>query len=220
MSLPMRRSRENGYHRVEAFSDAVFAIVVTLIGYDLIEAGNSVGGTFLAQLKAAWPFYVAFGLSFLVVGQMWVVHHNIWQMIRAADQGLLVLNLGLLFFIAMLPWSAKLLATHLDGRTGDLRIAAALYAAAALGQACMFNLILWWARAKRLYDENMSEQRYKVIRARFLVGPIIYAAALMMVAISAYASIGIYLAVAVIYLGLGFFQPGDAGMPHAQAPTE
>ncbi|WP_442680751.1 TMEM175 family protein [Sphingomonas sp. ASY06-1R] len=213
MSSPLTRSRESGYHRVEAYSDAVFAIISTLIAYDLMKTGAHAGSDLTTDLLKAWPFYLAFGMSFLVVGQMWLVHHNLWQMIRTADQGLLVLNLLLLFFIAVLPWAAKLVALHWNDHTSNLQIATAIYAAIALGQALTFNATLLWARVRNLYDESMTDLRYRSVRRRFLVGPVIYGAALIASFTAPYFSIAGYFAAALVYIDMGFLAPFERAKP-------
>jgi uncharacterized membrane protein len=213
VSSPLTRSRESGYHRVEAYSDAVFAIISTLIAYDLMKTGVHAGSDLATDLLKAWPFYLAFGMSFLVVGQMWLVHHNLWQMIRTADQGLLVLNLLLLFFIAVLPWAAKLVALHWNDAASNLQVATAIYAAIALGQAWTFNATLRWARARNLYDESMTDVRYRSVRRRFLVGPAIYGCALITSFISPYLSIAAYFVAALVYIDMGFLSPFQKPKP-------
>ncbi|WP_420139659.1 TMEM175 family protein [Sphingomonas sp.] len=211
VSSPLRRSRDSGYHRAEAYSDAVFAIISTLIAYDLMQTGAHAGSDLATDLLRAWPSYLAFGMSFLVVGQMWLVHHNLWQMIRTADQGLLVLNLILLLFIAVLPWAAKLVAVHWDDHeANNLRIATIIYAVIALGQALTFNMTLRWARARGLYDDSMTDARYQTVRRRFLIGPAIYGSALLVGFVSPSLSIGAYFLAALAYIDMGFISPGRA----------
>jgi uncharacterized membrane protein len=213
MSSPIARDRDSGYHRVEAFSDAVIAIIMTLIAYDLMQTGDHRHGQLVRELLAAWPSYLAFLMSFLVIGQMWVVHHNLWQMVRTADQGLLVLNLALLLFIAVLPWAAKLLATHLDGDDAELRLAATIYAAVALGQAIFFNAMLYWGRARGLFDSEMDDARFRVVRRRFIVGPVVYTIALAVSFFAPLVSFAAYVAAALLYLCMGFLHPSEHAGP-------
>ncbi|WP_458098092.1 TMEM175 family protein [Roseomonas sp. WA12] len=200
----MRRGPENGYHRAEAFSDAVIAISVTLMAYELLGAGGAQASDLAGVLAAAWPPGLAFVMSFLVVGQMWIVHHNLWRFVREVDQGMLVLNLGLLLFIAVLPVAAKLLATHLNGPASGLQVAAGLYAATALGQAALFNVILRWAWDRRLFEAGMDEPLYADFKRHFALGPAIYLGAFLLNLVSPYLSIAAYLAVPIAYIGFGF----------------
>lgn len=203
----MRRGTDSGYHRAEAFSDAVIAISVTLMAYELLGTTGAGAGDPQGALTAAWPSLLAFAMSFLVIGQMWIVHHNLWRFVREVDQGMLLLNLALLLFVAVLPVAAKLLAVHLGGSPGPLRVAAGLYAAVALGQAVLFNATLRWARRKRLLD--MDAARYAAFQRHFLLGPAIYLGAFLLNFASPYLSIGSYLAVPVAYLGFGFGKAKD-----------
>ncbi|TPG59649.1 DUF1211 domain-containing protein [Roseomonas nepalensis] len=203
----MRRGTDSGYHRAEAFSDAVIAISVTLMAYELLGTTGAETSDPLGALRAAWPSFLALAMSFLVVGQMWIVHHNLWRFVREVDQGMLLLNLALLFFVAVLPVAAKLLAAHLNGPLAPLRVAAGLYAAVALGQALLFNAALRWAWSKRLFD--MGPERYAAFRRHFLIGPAIYLVAFLLNFASPYLSIASYLAVPVAYLGFGFGRAKD-----------
>lgn len=98
--------------RLEAFSDGVFAIVITLL---VLEVRPSGGGGGLDMFLHALPHMLTFALSFVLVGVYWVAHHNMLHFVREADRGLLWLNLFLLLAVAFIPFPAALLgAAHAD----------------------------------------------------------------------------------------------------------
>jgi TMEM175 potassium channel family protein len=109
------QSFESG--RIEAFSDGVFAIAITLLVLDI-----SVPTTGFDHMWSAigdqWPSYVAYVTSFWTIGGLWIVHHGVFRRMRNADYTVLLMNLALLMFVAFLPFPTKLMADALQ-RTGE-----------------------------------------------------------------------------------------------------
>ena len=103
--------------RVEAFSDGVFAIAITLLVLDLRVSGE---GPLLHQLLAAWPHYFAYVVSFLTIGIMWMNHHTILAHVKRVNRPLLVLNLLLLMGIVAIPFPTTLVAEHLTDADGKV----------------------------------------------------------------------------------------------------
>src|SRR5258706_5868897 len=105
------RYEVRGVERLEAFSDGVFAIAITLLILEIkvpsLEA-TSASGLWRA-LVSHWSSYLAFALSFLIIGIMWANHHNIFRYVRGADHALAMFNLGLLFCVAFLPFPTAVL---------------------------------------------------------------------------------------------------------------
>jgi len=114
--------------RVEAFSDGVFAIAITLLVLDLhVPAFDP--GRLLHDLGHLWGAYIAYVSSFLYIGVIWLNHHNAFTRIHRIDFGLQWANLGLLFTTALLPFPTAVLSAALQsGATSDRRIAVVLYA--------------------------------------------------------------------------------------------
>jgi uncharacterized membrane protein len=108
--------------RLEAFSDGVFSIVITLLILD-VRLPNDASPT-LETLRPLLPQIFAFVMSFVIVGVYWVAHHNMLHFVRAVDRYVLWLNLVLLLTVVFLPFSASLLGRHLGEAT-----AVALYGA-------------------------------------------------------------------------------------------
>lgn len=116
--------RETG--RLEAFSDGVFAVAITLLVLDLKVPPEGAGTKRLgAALLDQWPAYLAYAGSFLSILIMWVNHHQMFRRIGRVDHGLLVFNGLLLMAVTLAPFSTSVLSEHITHR--DERIAAALF---------------------------------------------------------------------------------------------
>jgi len=107
-------------NRLEAFSDGVFAIVITLLILDVRFPADK--PLTLETLRSVTPHLWAFALSFVIVGVYWVSHHNMLHFVKQVDRQLLWLNLALLLVIVLIPFPAGLLGQH-----SDSEFAVALY---------------------------------------------------------------------------------------------
>lgn len=113
--------------RVEAFSDGVYAVAITLLVLNLVVPPHPPGGLF-RELVNLWPAYVSYLASFLFVGVSWVNHHGAFKRIREVDAGLLWVNLVLLLTVVPVPFPTAVLANALrDGNAADSKTAVALY---------------------------------------------------------------------------------------------
>ncbi len=95
--------------RLEAFSDGVFAVAITLLALNLFVAGPG-HGPLLRQLADHWPSFVAYLISFFMIGVIWVNHHALVRNIAAVDRTLLFLNLALLLFVVLIPFATGTMA--------------------------------------------------------------------------------------------------------------
>jgi len=96
-------------NRLEAFSDGVFAIAITLLVLDIHIPVPEAGRTLADELGTQWPSYVAYAVSFLTIGIVWINHHAMIQRLRKVDHEVLVLNLLLLLFVGLLPFTTALM---------------------------------------------------------------------------------------------------------------
>jgi len=103
--------------RLEAFSDGVFAIAITLLILEIKVPPPGAAGELGPALARLWPSYLALVTSFANVGVMWINHHRLFGLIERTDEGLLGLNLLLLLGVTLVPFPTALLAEHLRGRT-------------------------------------------------------------------------------------------------------
>jgi uncharacterized membrane protein len=186
--------------RLEAFSDGVFAIAITLliieIGVPHVEANESL----TRALLDLWPSYVGYVVSFLSIGVMWINHHHMFKDIVRVDHTLLVLNLLLLMGVAFVPFPTAVVAEYV--REGDHELEAALmYGCTFVMIAICFDAFwLYASRGPSLIDEHVSEARIRSRTVRYLPGPLLYAVALPFAFISPWISLGIYAGLAVFWL--------------------
>jgi len=161
--------------RLEAFSDGVLAIAITLL---ILEVGvpEADPGGLAAALAHQWPSYAAYGLTFLVIGIMWVNHHELFDGIAVVTRTLMFLNLFLLMAIAFLPFPTALMAKYL--REGaNSHIATAVYGAtmALIGIGFM-GLWFYLSRHPDLMVEGLDAEDARQSMFRALPGPIVYGA--------------------------------------------
>ena len=131
--------------RLEAFSDGVFAIAITLLTLE-IKVPSSNTANLAAELARQWPSYLAFFISFTFIGIMWLNHYRMFVHIKKTDDTLLMLNLALMFGVCVVPFTTALLAAQL-GHPGA-RTAVVVYDAAYFGIALFFNLLWRYAAAQ------------------------------------------------------------------------
>ena len=112
--------------RLEAFSDGVIAVAITLLALELPVPDPEAGRSLAHQLVARWSSFAAFVVSFLTIGIIWINHHAMLRRLARVDHGTLVLNLVLLLSVCLLPFSTALMADYLKATDGG-RLAAAIY---------------------------------------------------------------------------------------------
>jgi uncharacterized membrane protein len=187
-------------NRLESFSDGVFAVAITLLvlGIDVPDVGPH--GSLGHALAANWPQYVAYVVSFLTIGIIWINHHAMIGRLRAADHVILILNLLLLMAIGILPFVTDLVAAYLrhpEGRS----LAAVLYAGAFLVMGIVFGLLngVILLRRENLLRESLPLARRRQIFVRAASGSLPYLLAVGVAFVSAYASLAICAAIGVFY---------------------
>ncbi|MER0484414.1 TMEM175 family protein [Streptomyces sp. Edi2] len=151
--------------RVVAFSDGVIAIAVTLLVLDIRPPHDT--RHLLHGLASLWPSYLAYALTFLLIGQVWANHHLMFDHIRSADRVVLFLNTVLLMDIAFLPFAASVLARAFREGHGQ-RTAVVLHGIAFELAAVLFNVIWWYARHdRRLLATTIDADGVTAITRRF-----------------------------------------------------
>jgi uncharacterized membrane protein len=134
-------------NRLEAFSDGVFAIAITLLVLEIHVPEAGEGGLWHA-LTEEWPSFAAFAVSFFVIGIIWINHHGVIDHIRRANRPVLFLNLLVLFSVAFIPFPTALLAEHLDAGV-DEEVAAAVYMGAMSLMAVSFGILWTYITSRR-----------------------------------------------------------------------
>lgn len=187
-------------NRLEAFSDGVIAVAVTLLVLNIEvpspESGHSLGHELLHQ----WPTYAAYVTSFITIGIIWINHHAMISRLGRADRSILMLNLLLLLSIGVLPFGTNLIATYLRAHQGQ-NLAAAIYAGLFLLMSLTFTTLnrhILLQKAHLLSDSLDLERRRKIL-SRSIAGLIPYAVATAVAAFSPDLTLIICAAIAAFY---------------------
>jgi TMEM175 potassium channel family protein len=196
-AAPEARSGRREKRRLEAFSDGVFAIAVTLLVLELkvpATSGLPPGGL-MEALRDEWPSYFAYLLSFATILIMWVNHHVLLDYVRQIDHAFLYLNGLLLLTITLVPFPTSLLARY--ALQPDAHLAAAVYCGLLTLIAVCFNLVWWYAaHSNRL---TMPEGGGGAVTRRYMFGPLFYLVALGVAFFSVPAALLICAALAVFF---------------------
>jgi TMEM175 potassium channel family protein len=186
--------------RTEAFSDAVIAVAITLLALDLRVPEPTEAASLAHQLGERWPNYVAYVISFVTIGIIWINHHAMLRRISGVDHTILVLNLLLLLTIGVLPFSTALMARYLTESHGE-HLAAAVWAGSFLVMALAFFVMqrhLLIAKAHLVHERLGPAVRRWVLR-RNALGLLPYAIATLGAIVSPYLTLAICGLVAGFY---------------------
>jgi uncharacterized membrane protein len=181
--------------RIEAFSDGMFAIAITLLILEIKVPESSTGGLTKALLRQ-WPSYFAFLLSFIYIGVMWMNHHRMFTHIRRSNDTLLILNLLLLLGVTAVPFPTAVLAANLG--TPDQRTAALFYNGVFIVIAIFFNVLWRYAVSCQLLDKSL-ESSAALISRQYAVGPLMYALCVVLAFVDVRASLALNVALAIFF---------------------
>ena len=190
--------------RLEAFSDGVFAIAITLLVLEIRlppEAEVEHAGGLAQALFALWPSYAGYIVSFVTVGIMWANHHEVIRLMSRVDHGLIVWNLLLLMAISFTPFPTAVMAEHLPHPGWDRNVAVAFYCGSFTMTALFYNL-LWRnaSRQRRLIHAHVSDARVRAITRAYAPGPFIYGTATALAFVSVPAALAIVAGLALFYI--------------------
>ena len=185
--------------RLEAFSDGVFAVAITLLALNLYVA--TPGPISLsAQLGSHWASFVAYLISFFTIGIIWVNHHALLRSIKSVDRTLLFVNQLLLVFVVLIPWSTATVAAYLHHDNWDARVAMAIYAGVFLGMSAGFGAIFEWTLHSKSVYQPVPRERHWAARIRFVGGAGVYVVAVVVALFNAYVAFAMMGLVAVYYI--------------------
>jgi uncharacterized membrane protein len=183
--------------RVEAFSDGVFAIAITLLILAVGIEQSIAKGSVEHQLLHLWPAYIAYAVSFLTIGIMWVNHHQVFRHFERVDRTLLLLNILLLMCISFTPFPTRVVADSAQNGA-DRQAAAVLYGLTMTCTAiCFFAVWIYGSRKLLRADTDMRE--VSGITRSYLPGAPTYALATAIAFVSSVASLIIFGVSAVFY---------------------
>jgi uncharacterized membrane protein len=159
--------------RIVIFSDAVFAIALTLLVLDIRAPeipASLVAEELPDRLLDLWPKVFSYVLSFLVIIAYWMAHHSIFRIIKGYDRGLLWLNSLFLMWTAFLPFPTSLL-----GEYGDQQLVVAIYAGSLAITRLPLTAVWWYAASgHRLVDPDLDLGALRVHRIRGLAIPLAF----------------------------------------------
>jgi uncharacterized membrane protein len=183
--------------RLEAFSDGVFAVAITLLALNLTVAGPG-HGRLIDQLH--WPAFAGYLVSFLTIGIIWVNHHVLVRQIKSVDRTLLFVNQLLLLFVVLIPFGTATATDYLPRNSWDARLAMVLYAGIFLGMSVGFSAIFEWTlHGERVYHPLPAEQHWAA-RRRFVSGALVYVLAIVVAVFNALAAFVLIGLTAVYYI--------------------
>jgi len=205
-SEPRRRGFRTG--RLEAFSDGVFAIAVTLLVLDIAVSANA-GQHLLRSILDLWPAYLAYVVSFSTIGAAWLAHNAITEYLDRTDAAFVRLNLLLLLFVSFLPFPTRLLADYI-GEDSPERVAATFYGISLLLTTTML-LVLWrYAVRARLVRPDLADEEVELLTQRLTPGLggylvlIVSGLFLPVIAVIGYLGIALYYIIPFRRLSAGF----------------
>ena len=192
---------DGGTARMETFSDGVFAIAATLL---VLEIGVGTGadqhlGRALIDL---WPSYLAYATSVLIIGIIWVNHHECVACMARVDRTMLFINIMFLMVVAFIPFPTKLVADHLQNPGEHAAVYA--YDLTLLAMAVLYNV--WWRyarRGRRLIAESVPQSKLDAISRAFDPGIVLYLVVLAVAFVNPLASVILTLILAAFYVPAG-----------------
>jgi uncharacterized membrane protein len=201
----MRRLRgkehehEEGTGRIEAFSDGVFAIAITLliieIAVPVVEADESLGDA----LFDLWPEYFAYVLSFVIIGIYWANHHSFMRLFVRTDHYFLMINVFFLMCIAFLPFPTAVLGEYLTHGEQE-KTAVAFYAFGLFLPAVGWLLIWLYGQWDNLIDENLDPDYDRFLTIQFLASTAVFLVAIPIALVQPYVSLTIAIGLTLLYL--------------------
>ena len=165
-------ARGEGTERIQFFSDAVFAIAMTLLVLEIRLPDSDTDLSWQA-VGALWPQVFAYALSFAIIGLNWVTHHRKFLVIVRFDEMLMTINLILLGFVALLPFPTSVLADY-----GDDTPVVVLYAFN-VGIITVLQLWLWVHAHRAGLTEGLDDGVYRLVRRNLYPVPVIMAASIV-----------------------------------------
>lgn len=189
MAVPFRREPEET-DRLLALSDAVVGIAITLLVLEITVPTVPAGSTtaILPDLVAEqWHEFLAYVLSFLIIGQYWVLHRRIFVHVDRHDRGVLWLNLLFLLMVAFVPYATSLFTTYPD------RFGVTVYAGVLATTGLTLTLLWGYASRNELLEDGLTSRTVRIQAVRFLVSPVVFIVSMAVATVSPPLAIGSWL---------------------------
>jgi uncharacterized membrane protein len=176
-------------NRLEAFSDGVLAIVITIMVLEL----KAPHGTETAALQPLLPVFLSYVLSFIYVGIYWNNHHHLFQAVHHVTGAALWANLHLLFWLSLIPF-----VTAWAGENHLARLPVALYGVVLLGAAVAYTILTWTLLAHHGRDSTLARALGRDRKGKASL--VLYLLAIPLAALSVWPAVALYVAVALMWL--------------------
>ena len=202
--------------RAESFSDGVFAVAITVLVFNLLPIADKTAGTTgttrltVGHLAHYWPSYLAYVVSFLTIGIMWLNHHQMLAQVRKVNRTMLVLNLFLLMGIVAIPFPTALVADHLIASGHQATVAAVTYGLVMIAISISFGgMWIYMASHQDALGARRHVRTPRLSTVRFTAGNIGYVAGTLIALVSPVAALIIFGLLAVYYLFEHLPDPSD-----------
>jgi TMEM175 potassium channel family protein len=199
--------------RMEAFSDGVFAIAITLLVLELsIPEGPE--GHLLRAVLSLWPSYLAYIVSFATIGATWLGHNSITHYMHGANTSFLRVNLALLLVVSFLPFPTKLVAEYLGSRD-DEKVAATIFGVTLLAVMSLLSVLWTLAVRGQLVHPDTADEEITLLSQRLKPSLAIYLVLIVvgwfvpLVAVVGYLVIAFFLIFPLNLRRSGMSQPAD-----------
>ena len=162
-----------GKGRLEAFSDGVLAVAITLLAFNL-HAGVRSKVPLATQILQQWPSFAAYVLSFFIIGVVWLNHHYLLTFTNTVDRRLMLYNLLLLFFVATIPYATATYADYVLLSGADAHTAVLVYTFIMEGMAISRFLICYHIFKAGLNHSRVPEQEVRALFRRYGLATVVF----------------------------------------------
>ena len=191
-----------GTQRIEAFSDGVFAIAITLLVLEIRLQHAGVEGSLSTGLVALWPYYLAFGLSFFVILVSWIAHHDLMKLVRATSRPVQLANGCVLAYVTFIPFPTSVLAANLQG--SQISTAVAFYCGTFVLGSGAFNLLVATITRGQLLCPGVDAQAIGRVRRGYRMAFMVYVAATLLALVAPWWALALNVAVRVHLLRMRY----------------
>jgi uncharacterized membrane protein len=197
-----------GTGRIEAFSDGVFAIAITLLileirlPHEMGHPHEAAHGSLLHVLLELWPSFFAFALSFFVILVSWMTHHEIIRLVRATNHPLQLANGLVLLYVTFIPFPTAVLASHLVGT--ETATAVTFYCATFVFGSFSFNVLFETIARGGLFRPEVDAERIQGIRRSFRMIGLFYLLAVLVAPVAPWVALAMNIAVRAYLLHIRY----------------
>jgi uncharacterized membrane protein len=193
--------------RIEAFSDGVFAIAITLLILEIRLPHAGVEGSLWSGLVALWPSYLAFALSFFVILVTWITHHDLMRLIRTANRPVQLANGCTLLYVTFIPFPTAVLAANLGG--SEISTAVAFYCGTFVLGSAAFNVLIATLTRGECFHTDVDARIIAGIRRSFRITFSIYVVTTLLALVLPWLALALNVAVR-LYLLRVRYQPAPS----------